>query len=493
MKHSDSNYNLLIESWIPVLWSDGNYSRVGIKEALTQAHRIRQIAASNPMDRMAILRFLLAMLYWCKGNPPGCASGRDSFPAGWFQKLDDSRESFNLFGDGKRFYQCPPPWGKGTPKKLTANYLIHEVPSGTNKWHFWHSTDEVDGLCPACCAMGLLRLPLFATSGGRGKPPGINAKPPLYVMPIGVSLAETLGLSWREASNLGKPFWECLVKHLPESGKIPLLMGLTWLPRQVWLDDPEEPEASCIACGSRELLIRRCVFAGIGSTKTAEGSAGRIWRDPHVIYEENSKGEVLALHASDALGASDAAAGQWARIMVGILSNQSSLIPSLQKKNAGISVWVVGFSTVQNDKYLEANEVVIPLDSVPQPTEGPIEKVKQWQKECLNLARRAQPSDKRKPSTRKHIEIPPAIAAIRPHVEARVSSRAGLLYHGTEVEWQRAANEYRPMMEALAESVSPGVTTKAVQRRRRIAGAMPWMRVDPPPARKAGQDKRSGY
>ncbi len=48
------NYNLLKESWIPVLWKNGNSSRVGIIEALTHAGRIRQIAASNPMDRVAI-------------------------------------------------------------------------------------------------------------------------------------------------------------------------------------------------------------------------------------------------------------------------------------------------------------------------------------------------------------------------------------------------------------------------------------------------------
>ena len=63
------NYNLLEEKWIPVLWKDGHSGRVGIIEALTEAGRIRQIAASNPMDRLAILRFLLALLYWCKRNP----------------------------------------------------------------------------------------------------------------------------------------------------------------------------------------------------------------------------------------------------------------------------------------------------------------------------------------------------------------------------------------------------------------------------------------
>lgn len=64
------NYNLLEEKWIPVLYKDGIAAHVNLLEAFTQASRIREIAASNPMDRVAILRFLLALLYWCKGNRP---------------------------------------------------------------------------------------------------------------------------------------------------------------------------------------------------------------------------------------------------------------------------------------------------------------------------------------------------------------------------------------------------------------------------------------
>ena len=40
------SFNLLDEEWIPVLRKDGHSSRVGIIEALAQAGRIRQIAAS---------------------------------------------------------------------------------------------------------------------------------------------------------------------------------------------------------------------------------------------------------------------------------------------------------------------------------------------------------------------------------------------------------------------------------------------------------------
>lgn len=229
-------YNLLDEKWIPVLYHDGTWERVGIRKAFADADKIRQIAASNPMDRVAILRFLLALLYWCKGSPPDTknASSSGSFPSEWFSKLDDNKECFNLLGEGKRFYQYH---GAGEAKntELAANYLVHEIPTGTNKWHFRHATDEVDGLCPACCTMGLLRLPLFATSGGRGKPPGVNSKPPVYVIPLGVSLAATLRLSWLKVSCLGTPAWETPEMKLPREGAVALLMGLTWLPRRVWL------------------------------------------------------------------------------------------------------------------------------------------------------------------------------------------------------------------------------------------------------------------
>jgi len=98
MSDRRDNYNLLEEAWIPVLWADGKYSRVGIQEALAQAGRIRQVAASNPMDQVAILRFLLALVYWCKGSPPDerSATSGESLPASWFSKLGEMRDTSQI-------------------------------------------------------------------------------------------------------------------------------------------------------------------------------------------------------------------------------------------------------------------------------------------------------------------------------------------------------------------------------------------------------------
>ena len=471
------DYNLLKENWIPVLWKDGNTNRVGIIEALTQAGRIRQIAASNPMDRLAILRFLLALLYWCKGNPPGDEDSGSSFPSDWFKKLDANRDCFNLLGDGKRFYQCNCMSGKEA--KLPANYLMQEVPTGTNSWHFRHSTDKSDGLCPACAAMGLLRLPLFATSGGRGKPPGVNQKPPIYVVPLGGSLAETLRLSWRKVSDadLGTPAWESPDLALPKHGDVPLLVGLTSLPRRVWLDNPHEPEARCISCGRKESLIRQCVFAGVGSTKTDDNGQGRTWSDPHTVND----GEDV-IKPSNALGATDAAAGQWARITAGILGGK--------KTNGRRGLWVVSFATVQNDKYLEAMEYEIPFPATlddRQAAEG-LETIEMWQKEGWKLARKAKP----KGTSRRHLEIPPIIAAVRPYVEAKVFAKVGELISQGDDAWNQAAREYKPMMDVVAQSLSPGYTTAALRRRHEIANVRPNMQPSTTRAENADEKKRGG-
>ncbi len=483
-------FNLLDKPWIPCLGNDGKPRRLGIKEALTQAGSIRQIAASNPMDRVAILRFLLALLYWCKGNPPARADAAlgDSFPAEWFAKLDEHEDYFNLLGEGRRFYQ----YRKDGDPLLTANYLIHEVPTGTNFWHFRHSTDKVNGLCLVCCAMGLLRLPVFSTSGGSGKPPGINAKPPIYVIPVGNSLAETLWLSWRPVKDLGMPAWEQPDLQLPKKGDVSILTGLTWLPRRVWLESPSESKATCIGCGREDHLILSTVFAPIGSTKTEGDDSGRRWCDPHVIYESKGKGTPTSLHARNALGASDAAAGQWAALLAGILQEGATITspPSVSGRtdtNSKARVWLVGFSTVQSNKYLEAFEAEFPLTDSPHQSEAIVELFKRWQGQSWGLARKAHPQDAIGAS-RKHPEIQATIDAVRPHVEGKVSAKAGELLSGGDTAWQEAASEYRPMMEVVARSLSPGFTTAAVERRKQIAGALPDMTTTGP-AKKATRRK----
>lgn len=487
MSAKSGSFNLLIEPWIPILRADGKPGRVGIMEVLAQAGRIREIAASNPMDRLAVVRLLLALLYWCKGNPPSdeASASCGALPEEGFSKLLRAQEHFDLLGERERFYQYRA--GAGSDQTLSANYLIQEVPTGRNMWHFRHSTDNAAGLCRACCAMGLLRLPLFATSAGRGKPPGINSKPPLYVIPVGRSLADTLWLSFVHVpEGVGEPAWEHPAQ-IP-TGIVPVLTGLTWLPRRVWLDDPGE-QGACISCGAREPLIRRTVFAPIGSARSE-----RVWRDPHVLYgpDENTD----ALHAGNALDAADAAAWQWAQIVAEILRQRAAanLLGRAFRVCAGgesqVHAWVVGFSTVHNDKYLEAVESLVPLPSSlgneqSAQRSGEFER---WQKKGSDVPRRARTLAGKK-SSRVPAEIRSALAAVRPHVEGTVSAQAAELLAGGDDAWKEAAAEYRPMLAAVAQSLCPGFTSAAVERRREIASLTPDMRPKVEAAKTPGRKK----
>ena len=486
MTRRTENFNLLWEPWIPVLRSDGTTQRLGILDTLKQAHNIRQIAASNPMDRIAILRFLLSVVYWCRGNPV------DDFPLGidcsfkshWFEELESKSNLFNLFGESHRFYQISPiSKSNAGPKFVSSNYLIHEIPTGSNFVHFRHVEDLADGLCPACCAIGLLRLPVFSTSGGRGKPPGINSKPPCYVMPIAKTVAGTLRLLWAKTDELGTPFWQTSDFELPLDKKVPLLNGMTWTPRRVWLGERTENVERCVSCGSKDHVVTSCVFDGIGSQKTDEDGPQRMWRDPHALYVEQPKKDKYRIQLSerDALGATDASVGQWKSVVVCLLSDARLLDNLKGKIVAGrisaedVHLLGVGFSTVKNDKYLEVKEYRINLGELLMSEDNNFsQSMSQWDEEFRNFSKKLI-SKTASVYLRSDIEAKIAMSLIRPNVEnSLLSQMHNLMTTGNE-SWTKSIIDYGVMTKALSHSYAPGLTTDALERRTQIANLRPIM------------------
>ncbi len=356
------NYNLLEEKWIPVLWKDGHTDRVSIVGALTQAGSIRQIAASNPMDRVAVLRFLLALLYWCKGNPTDMIPGKP-FPRVWFKKLYDYKECFDLFGKETPFYQ-----NRAAKRTGAVTNLIQEIPSGNNFWHFRHSTDKKDGLCPACCAIGLLRLPLFSVSGlsGPGEPnlmAGINGVPPVYVVPWRKSLFETLLANWGPCTAIGEPSWvRPGITQEDKNQEVPMLTGLTLLPRRVLLHDPVQEASACIACGEKGEVILTCVF------QTAGRQENDKWHDPHVVYLDSTHNK--ALKAADLT-----AAGKFR-----MDRPWPALLARMLETGREDQLLVVGFAT-NKAKNIDAWERILPVPH----SQGASESFKHWQKEGRGL------------------------------------------------------------------------------------------------------------
>ena len=461
-------FNLITENWIPVLYHTGETRRVGIRQALTEAGEIRQIAASNPMDRVAILRFLLAVLYWCQGNPPSGWTG-NAFPDGWFSKLDEHSDCFNLLGKGKRFYQV-----KNALRDRTSTDLIQEIPSGNNFWHFRHSTDGEQGLCRACCALGLLRLPLFSLSGLPDLKSGINGAPPIYVIPLGESLFETLKANWVVHPDHGIPAWiKPEVRPSPEK-KVPLLVGFSALPRRVWLHDPEGPPGRCINCGAENASLIRS-----GENQSAGKLENDQWDDPHVVY--TTEPPPKPSRASDLTATGSFRMDRpWPELTARILEN-----PKFNSADGPRRFFIVGFATnkAKNIDVWEREIAIPPATSNPQlPL---ITALRQWQKECAKLPWSIC-------MKLKQIEGNALTFSVRPHVEDRVSATVGNLLAGTDESWLQAALEYRPMMNVIAQSLSPGFTTRAIERRRRIANILPDMRPKTEPektTRKKGGKK----
>ncbi|NLX97788.1 MAG: type I-E CRISPR-associated protein Cse1/CasA [Rhodopirellula sp.] len=244
-------FNLLTEAWIPVLWIDGQPGRVGIRDALTRAGMIRQIAASNPMDNVALLRFLLAVLMWCKEDAKSSLAALDDrgagIPENWLAKLEENKPAFNLLGDGKRFYQDE--LLKGKECRPIADLLV-EFPGADSVNFMRHVVHGSYGFCPACCAMGILRLSVWAPANG-SYPASVNPGSAAYAFIEGKNLFHTLCRNLPDAnSRTDQAPW--LGSEQPSSPDA--VAKLAWRPRKLWLNIAENT-GLCAYCGQTGRLI----------------------------------------------------------------------------------------------------------------------------------------------------------------------------------------------------------------------------------------------
>ncbi|MGV8081090.1 MAG: type I-E CRISPR-associated protein Cse1/CasA [Syntrophales bacterium] len=253
-------YNLLEEKWIPVLYANGRTDRVGICQALIDASAIRQIAASNPMDRVALLRFLLAVLMWCKENVKSSLVALDqkstSIPENWLAKLKEHRTAFNLLGDGKRFYQDE--LLKGKESRPISDLLI-EFPGANSLNHMRHVVhDGSYGFCPACCTMGILRLSVWAPAN-RFYPASVNPGSAAYAIIEGKNLFQTLRANLPETNQQGDQApW--LGNEQPNSPDT--VARLAWRPRKLWLNVADSG-GHCACCGAPGAVVKTlCIQRG---------------------------------------------------------------------------------------------------------------------------------------------------------------------------------------------------------------------------------------
>ena len=206
----------------------------------------------NHMEAFGIYRLLIAV----RSDGVDLDSVKDRFDASSFMQTSDN---------------------DGAHKPIS--YLTPDIPTGTNSIHFRHNCmDENKFFCWGCIARALCSLPAFCTVGGAGLSPSVNGGPPLYWLPLGKNIEETMKLNCKIASQGEFVPWRRDRRVYHQFEIVSFGHGLTFLPRRIhvfWL----RKTAQCTRCGqTADLGAREMIFA------PGDRRIGDSWRDPHVLY-----------------------------------------------------------------------------------------------------------------------------------------------------------------------------------------------------------------
>ena len=307
-------FNLWTEPWI-ALEHDGIVTQHSIRDALLNAHNYFAIYDPSPLVVVGVHRLLTAILQdalnpqengdleqWWKGG---------KFSADKIEQFGKQyADRFDLFSKDKPFLQSAdlslfPKTKDEQKEETTVSRLFPETPSGTLITHYRHGTEDERVFSPATMASGMVTIPPFATSGGPGLMPSINGVPPIYVLPGGKTLFESLTASLISATVLADGYattkddlawWkrpmpvivqksqkkkpEMSFTEHPQLSEVGYLHGLTFPARKVRLH-PELLNAVCSRSGqSSEWCVKTMAFC-MGESTIEE----KFWRDPFVAYK----------------------------------------------------------------------------------------------------------------------------------------------------------------------------------------------------------------
>lgn len=318
MKTEEPTFNLWTEPWIMLEGRDGTLTRHSIWDTLIHAHEYVAIYDSSPLVVVGVHR-LLTSIVQAALDPQENADLEDVWQVGHFssEKIEQfgkqHADRFDLFSPDKPFLQSADlplfPETKEDRKAVTSiARLFYETPSGTLVTHYRHASEDEQIYEPATVAAGLMVVPPFVSSGGRasggqGFLPSINGVPPIYVLPGGKTLFESLASSLIAATLLSQypskdlAWWDRPVpvkvaeskkkkagmatKDHQQLAQVGYLQGLTFPARKIRLY-PELMNAACSRSGQfSEWGVRAMTFK-MGESLLEEAP---IWNDPFVAYK----------------------------------------------------------------------------------------------------------------------------------------------------------------------------------------------------------------
>lgn len=175
-----SEFNLVDQPWIPCIGLDGTPTELGIRDALLNAHDLREICDDSPLVTAALHRLLLAILYRALDGPADYPTWEHLYIPGALDRarvtvyLDKWRSRFYLTHDSYPFFQMA---RLETEEAVSITRLVHECASGNNATLFDHGVDEEQvEWGPELTARRLVACQAFALGIGKSAKAKIGAK-----------------------------------------------------------------------------------------------------------------------------------------------------------------------------------------------------------------------------------------------------------------------------------------------------------------------------
>jgi CRISPR type I-E-associated protein CasA/Cse1 len=304
------SFNLLTEPWLPVVTTKAQKKLLSLNEFLKSAHELERFDFPLPGLETAVIRFLVAIIY-IVGAPKDKKEWEEWYNAGKFsdsftKELQTYKDKLDLFSKTEPFMQ-EVSLKDSLEIELDGIYrLIHYFPYDTNQTHWMHrfsSKENKEGvLSPVSLAWGLLLYNASAYSGGSGYKPGINGKPPNYVLLNGESLFFTLLFNLHydrfildlaenkkniKINSIGFP---TKIKGEVLASNINLQTGLLWNSRQLlFIPEANKDNEKCSITSTTSTII---IKGFIMKPQSMSLKKGQYWSDPHVVrIDLGSKGQ----------------------------------------------------------------------------------------------------------------------------------------------------------------------------------------------------------
>jgi len=312
-RHSFSLWNT---PWITTLSKNRKLEELGICDCLVRAHQIREIQEIHSVYAFGVYRLLIAILQSMYGNQ-GAEPVRALLKAGSlpekaieafgakhahrfdlfskkFPFMQDCRVLPDLDTESKKETYAVSIYGETLNLSPVAR-MFFEMPSGINTTHFSGLYEHEQAVCPKCAAHGILAIPSFTTIGGVGYSNSINDAPPLYVLPTGATLFETLIFSiitnekylYEKRALTDIPLWESDNVVSDETlDTVGYCQSLLFPARRLRLF-PEQTDRKCTRCGQSDGLLINNIYYAPGF-KYSTLKHPRKWLDPFVAYREDT-------------------------------------------------------------------------------------------------------------------------------------------------------------------------------------------------------------